>query len=156
MHYNYYKIEHHDLDVHPRPREDAPLFINEPWLADATYREYSNSKEPENEPDNRRVYIPLDLNKNAILRRLDEVIRRYGEVSEKNELNFSIDVAQLLYQVEIYDQLWYVRHMPKNGKHSLEAVELIKEFIARLEAIPDACAEVFPFELIDDLKKEFL
>lgn len=92
----------------------------------------------------------------TVLRRLDEVIRRYGETSEKNELDFSIDVGQLLYQVEIYDQLWYVRHMPKSGKHSLEAVELIKEFIARLEAIPDACAEVFPFALIKELKEEYL
>lgn len=123
---------------------------------DATYREISESKDPEFEPDNWRVYIPLDLNKRAILRRLDHVIRRYGEASEKNEMSFSIDAEQLLYQVEIYDQIWYVRHMPKSGKHSVESIELMKEFVARLEEIPDACAEIFPFGLIDDLKEEYL
>jgi hypothetical protein len=48
----------------------------------------------------------------------------------------------LISQVEIYDQLWYVRHL--------------KEFIVNLEEIPDGCAEIFPFELIDELKEEFL
>lgn len=42
------------------------------------------------------------------------------------------------------------------GKHSAEAIELVEEFIAKLEEIPDGCAEIFPFELIDELKKEFL
>jgi hypothetical protein len=42
------------------------------------------------------------------------------------------------------------------GEHSAEAIELIKEFIARLEEIPDGYAEIFPFELIDELKEEFL
>jgi hypothetical protein len=51
------KLEHHDLDIHPIPKEKTPLFINEPWL--------------------------------------------------------------------------------------------IKEFIVKLEGIPDGCAEIFPFELID-------
>lgn len=63
----------------------------------------------------------------------------------------------LISQIEIYDQIWYVRHMSAaKGEHSAEAVELIKEFIARLEEIPDGGAEIFPFELIDELKQEFL
>lgn len=28
------KLEHHDLDVYPIPKEKAPMFINEPWLID--------------------------------------------------------------------------------------------------------------------------
>jgi hypothetical protein len=152
------KLEHHDLDIHPIPKEKTPLFINEPWLIDGSKYEFSwGNKEPENVEDNVRVYIPLDINKQAILRRLDRIIARYGEANEKNESNFSSDVAILISQVEIYDQIWYVRHMSAvKGEHSVEAIELIKEFVAKLEEISDGCAETFPFKLIDELKEEFL
>ena len=100
--------------------------------------------------------MPLDINRRAILRRLDRIITRYGEANEKNEIDFSFDVNRLLSQVEIYDQIWYVRHMPEDGAHSAEAVALVREFIEKLEEIPDGCAEIFPFELIEELKKEFL
>lgn len=72
------------------------------------------------------------------------------------EIEFSIDVGMIISQLEIYDQIWFVRHMPKKGEHSREAKELVTEIIARLEDIPDGCAECFPFELIDELKQEYL
>lgn len=152
------KLEHHDLDIHPIPKERTPLFINEPWLIDHSSYELScRSKEPENMDDNIRVYLPLDINKQAILRRLERIIARYGKADEWNESDFDSDVCMLISQIEIYDQIWYVRHMSAaKGEHSAEAVELIKEFIARLEEIPDGGAEIFPFELIDELKQEFL
>ena len=150
-------MEHHTLDVHPIPKEKAPLYINESWLIDRSLLEISNgSKEPEQEQDNIRVYLPLDINKSTILRRLDLLITHYGEANEKNEIDFSIDVNMLVSQIEIYDQIWYARHMSENGDHSREAVELVREFITRLEEIPDGCAELFPFELIDILRKEYL
>ena len=145
------------LDPYPIPKEERPLFINEPWLIDESLEpEYAASNQPEAEPDNRRVYIPLDLNKKAILRRLDEIIERYGAASEHNEFRFSLDVSRLLYQVDIYDRIWFVRHMPENGTHSLEGISLIQEFIKRLEEIPDECAEYFPFEMIVELRNEYL
>ena len=126
-------------------------------MIDRSLLEISDERaEPEPEQDNIRVYIPLDINKNAILRRLDTMIIHYGEANEKNELDFSIDVDMLVSQIEIYDQIWYVRHMPENGEHSQEAADLVREFIARLEEIPDGCAEIFPFELIDTLREEYL
>ena len=45
--------------------------------------------------------------------------------------------------------------MPKQGSHSDEGKDVIKEVIARLEEIPDGCAETFPFELIDELRNEW-
>jgi len=151
------KLEHHTLDIHPVPKDKAPLFVNEPWLIDDSNYELSwRNREPENTKDNIRVYIPLDINRQAILRRLDRVIARYGKASEENEADFSFDVELLISQVEIYDQIWSVRHMPDEGEHSAEAIELVKEFVAKLEEIPDACAEMFPFQLIDELKEEFL
>ena len=50
------------------------------------------SEELDPNPDNVRVYLPLDLNAEAILRRLRYVIYRYGEVNEANESNYSADV----------------------------------------------------------------
>lgn len=145
------------LDPYPIPKGESPLFINEPWLIDASIDvECLASTQPEAENDNRRVYIPLDLNKKAILRRLDEIIRRYGSANEGNELDFSVDVRRLLYQVDIYDRIWFVRHMPENRKHSHEGISLIQDFVKRLEEIPDECAECFPFEMIEELKKEYL
>ena len=89
-------------------------------------------------------YIPMSL------------FYHYGEANEENESEFRTDVNMLIYQIEIYDQIWFVRHMPKEGRHSREAVELVREFVAKLESIPDGCAECFPFETIEELKKEYL
>ena len=111
---------------------------------------------PDGEKDNIRVYVPLDLNRKAILRRLRWVISRYGEANENNEINFSLDVDYLVSQIEIYDQIWSVRHMPEEGNHSAEAIALVKEFVSLLEEIPDGCSEYFPFDVIDDLREEYL
>ena len=149
-------LEHHQLDPYPIPKEKTPLYINEPWLVDKTLLDYPPHKEPEKEEENVRIYVPLDLNKDAILRRLHRVIYQYKEANEENEFEFRIDVDMIISQIEIYDQVWYVRHVPEEGNHSAEAIELVKEFVAMLEDIPDGCAECFPFETIDELKKEYL
>ena len=59
--------------------------------------------------DNVRVYIPLDINENAILRRLHHIFWKYGDVSEANEAPFCSEVETLVSQVEIYDQVWFAR-----------------------------------------------
>lgn len=46
--------------------------------------------------------------------------------------------------------------MSKKGEYSREAIEFVTEIIARLEGIADGCVECFPFELIDELKQEYL
>ena len=151
------KIMHHTLDIHPLPKDKEAMFINEPWLIDKSLLEYPADREqPDREADNVRVYIPLDINRDSILRRLDVLIAEYEEVNEKNELNFSVDVGEIISQVEIYDQIWFVRESNNVGDHSIRAIDLIKEVIARLEEIPDGCAECFPFETIDELKNEYL
>ena len=147
---------HHDLDPYPIPKENTPLYINEPWIIDKTLLEYSPKREPEDREDNIRIYVPMDLNRDSILRRIDSVIAYYGEANEENEIDFQIDVNLIIAQIEIYDQVWSARHVPDNHRHSYEAVELVKAVILRLEDIPDGCAECFPFELIDELKLEYL
>lgn len=155
-------MEHHDLDVWPVPKDKKPRFINEPWLIDDTILSVNPEcpkeklKEPEGEKDNIRFYVPLDINRKAILRRLRWIINKYGEATEDNEIVFSLDVDVLVSQIEIYDQVWSIRNAKASAKHSEEAVALVKEFVAMLEKIPDGCAEFFPFELIDELRNEYL
>lgn len=84
------------------------------------------------------------------------MIVQYGEATEENEIEFSIDVGMIISQLEIYDRVWFIRHMSKKGEHSQEAKELVRTIITRLEEIPDGCAECFPFETIDELKQEYL
>ena len=150
-------MEYHDLDPYPIPKDKAPLFINEPWLIDKYMFGYSERiKEPEKTEDNVRIFVPMDINREAILRRLRLIISHYGEANEENEMDFARDVSMLISQIEIYDQVWFVRHMPKEGKHSTEATDLVRNFISLLEEIPDGCAERFPFEIIDELREEYL
>ena len=150
-------MQRHRLDVHPEPRDKAPLYINEPWIIDRSVLDTPDfGREPEPAKDNVRIYVPLDLNHRAILRRLNEIVMRYGESNEENETAFGSEVVQLLSQIEIYDQVWSARHMPPKGEHSREAVELVREFVTRLEEIPDGCSETFPFNVINELKQEYL
>ena len=149
-------MEHHRLDPYPIPKEKTPLCINEPWLIDKSLLEYPPRREPDEQEDNVRIYIPMDLNRDAILRRLDRVIAHYGEATEENEMEFGVDVGMIISQVEIYDQVWFVRHMPDKGEHSNEAKELVREIIDRLKEISDGCAECFPFDTIDELEQEYL
>ena len=76
--------------------------------------------------------------------------------NEENECDFGAEVMLLIAQIEIYDQVWSARHMPPKGEHSREAVELVRGFVSLLEEIPDECSEIFPFNVIDELKQEYL
>ena len=147
---------HHTLDPFPKPKDESHLYVNEPWLIDGSWIGSKDCLKFDRDRDNVRIYVPLDLSSDLILRRLEHVILRYGEANEENESNFSADVDAIISQIEIYDQVWYVRHMPENGRHSAEAIELVREFVSRLEEIPDGCAECFPFETIEELKMEYL
>ena len=152
---------HHDLDVYPIPREKQPMFINEPWLVDTSLFVWEERiKEPDSEADNVRIFAPVDLNKTAILRRLSHIISIYGEATENNEMNYSVAVNQLISQIEIYDQIWYARYPHSigvgNTQHSTQAIDLVKQFVEALEAVSVADAECFPYEIIDELKKDYL
>lgn len=149
---------HHDLDPYPIPKDKGALFVNEPWIADKSFLcvEQPYTKEPQDEPDNVRVYVPLDLNRHAILRRLNVIIAQYGEITWKNELDYCTDVEMIRYQLEIYDQVHHAQGLPGNAKHSEEGVALAREFVERLEEIVDGCAEVFPYEMIEELRAEYL
>ncbi len=148
---------HHQIDVIPVP--EKVIFVNEPWLIDDTILDSIKSTAKPEElidkaEDNVRVYLPLDINSSAVLRRLRAVIQKYGGSNETNESSFQSDVSQLVSQVEIYDQIHYVRER-MDRKHSEAGRSLMKEFVAELKEIPDGCSEIFPFDMIDELEKEY-
>ena len=97
----------HKLSVDPVIKEDSPLYVNEPWIIDQSYELID--EDDLYVKDNIRIYVPLDLNEDRILSRLRYIIGKYRVASETNEVNFSIDVGKLIYQIEIYDQIWFVR-----------------------------------------------
>lgn len=136
----------------------APIYVDEPWLIDQSMLENYASEMAKTAAgeDNIRVYIPLDINRRAIRRRLNAVIIRYGEVSEKNECEFSTDVDMVLSQLEIYDRILCERGASKAGNHSAKVVDIVREAISVLEEVPDGCACQYPFETIAELKREYL
>lgn len=149
--------QHHILDVWPEPKETMPRFINEAWLVDDTVNVIPDKRTPpEKESDNIRIYVPLDLNKKAILRRLDAVIEQYGYTTKYNEKIYSYDVERLIYQIEIYDQYCYVQELPKDQQHSTKGIELVKAFVDRLNKIPNIDSEYFPYRMIRELNAEYL
>lgn len=85
-----------------------------------------------------------------------DVISHYDPAAEANEMVFSYDVNTIISQIEIYDKVWFVRHCPKHGRHSAEAIDLVKEFVKKLKEIQVHDAELFPYDIIDELKKEYL
>lgn len=64
------------------------------------------------------------------------MIEQYGEATEENEMEFGMDVGMIISQLEIYDQMWFIRHMPEEREHSQEAKKLVREIITRLEQYP--------------------
>ena len=112
--------------------------------------------EPEDCDDNIRVYIPLDINLDAILRRVDQIINHFGPASENNEMEYESYFGSLLSQVDLYDEYWSAQHRSGVDKHSPETITLVKDIVRKLEDVPDECAESFPACLINELKGKYL
>ena len=161
-------MTHYQITSAPMPNDNSAIYLNEPWLIDhantpQTKADVEKFQQPETSADNVRVYIPMDLNRAAILGRLDEIIDRNGECSEANELVYSAEVATIISQLEIYDQVHFRRDCDQkddktnnaNSNHSPSGQMLAKKIVAKLAEIPDDGAESFPFDLIAELETEF-
>ena len=91
----------------------------------ATIRHHSDD-------DNIRVYLPMDICKSSILRRLADVISHYGPATESNELDFSYDVSSLISQIEMTrSQSWLTIALPM-----LTVMRTMMLTTARTKAIP--------------------
>lgn len=118
-------MTHNRLGVRPIRKE--VLYVNEPELADRSLFDLRPNK-PKVRDDNIRIYVPLDLNKEAFIRRLEDIVSIYKEVSYDNESNFYLSVCMLIQHMKIYDQIWKVRTLSDSGNHSTKSIELVKEF----------------------------
>ena len=159
---------HHALDV--EPVSEKALYVHESDLADPSQADVPVPSTAQGKPldrrerlqlelrsqpeDNVRVYIPLDINENAILRRLHHIFWKYGDVSEANEAPFRSEVETLVSQVEIYDQVWFVRDGDSGNHHSGKATALVQEMCSWLMEHP-GCGETFPMDLVEELRREY-
>lgn len=160
----------HKLDIRPIP--ENTLYVNKLSICDQI--PYETKKQVDQAltgktisqggilpEDNVRIYVPLDLSEEAILRRLQYLYYCFGMVSEKNEGEYSSGVSRLVSQLEIYDQVRVARDIetsiqkePGGIRHSLQGIELARKMIKVMEE-NEGCGECFPYEQINELKKEF-
>ena len=159
----------HDLDIHPIP--EKVLYINELGIADMAF--YYNTEEQHQKvltgrtrtnggilpDDNVRVYVPLDLNAAQILNRLQQIYQIMESPDDTNELEVSYQVGKIISQLEIYDQVWVARDLGNAVRieehlHSTNGIELASKIVSVLLE-DEGCAERFPYDVVDELKKEF-
>lgn len=161
---------HYKLDIQPIPKEI--LYVNELNLVTSTPYERRDEYEkaltgktsseggilPD---DNVRVYIPMDLSAESIMRQLHILYGNFGSPTESNEFHYYSEVRQLISQLEIYDQVWVARDsghaiQKVNGGvfHSERGRRLAKKIVDFLLE-DEGCAECFPYNLIEELESEF-
>ena len=160
----------HKLDYKPIP-EDV-LYINELDLSDSVPYETNiemekaltgkRKKEGGVLPnDNVRIYVPIDINADAIMRRLHLLFVSMDYPTEDNESAYSFAVRRIISQLEIYDQVCVTRNFENSVqkelggvRHSREGIELARRIADYLEE-NDGTAELFPWDEIEKLRKEF-
>ena len=126
------------------------VFVNDPLLLDGSILGMDIDDE---EPNNVRVYAPIDLNPSAILRRLGYLLYSFGEICEENEDTFTVEVMKLISQMEIYDEYW--RKERKLETHCPETIRLARRMIEELDSFQYSKTELFPNEEIEYLSKEY-
>ena len=160
----------HKLDIKPIP-EDV-LYVNELNLADSVQYEMKIDMEkaltgkckkeggilPN---DNVRIYVPIDLNADAIMYRLHLLFVTMDYPTEDNESAYCFAVGRIISQLEIYDQVCVTRNFEESVqkelggvRHSREGIELARRIAEYLEE-NDGTAECFPWDEIEELRKEF-
>lgn len=161
---------HHKLDIHPIPTD--VLYVNELSLAGKVPYEIKRDMDkaltgrtkstggilPD---DNVRIYVPMDLNADIIVRQLYSLHSTLGYPAEKNESAYCSGVGKVITQLEIYDQVWAARKLEdtvqkEDGgvRHSHQGIELAKQIVRYLEEI-EGTAECFPYDEIQELREAF-
>lgn len=104
--------------------------------------------------DNVRIYIPVDINHDYLIQRLESVISIFGDLEEANETAFSIEVEDIIDQLEIYDKYWKSQDGNNETGHSAKGLAVAREILSMLEEL-DGTAECFPYDTINMLKNEW-
>lgn len=157
----------HKIDTHPIPEE--VFYVNELSLAGKVpYETVQDMEEAATgkrvmdggilPDDNVRIYVPMDLNADAIMSQLHLLFSSHGYPTESNESAYSSGVGKIITQLEIYDQVWSARDVgvKETGGvcHSRQGIELAGKIVKFLED-HEGNAECFPYDEIEELKNEF-
>ena len=105
---------HHDLDICPIP--EKVLYINNLSIAD-TALGYETEQQHQKAltgkvhtdggilpDDNVRIYVPLDLNSDQILNRIQQIYRVMGSPNDMNEMEFSYEGVGKIINVLMEDE----------------------------------------------------
>lgn len=101
------------------------LYVNDPSLAvkvpyeteDEMEKAVTGKKKSEGgilSDDNVRIYVPMDLNADGIMRQLYALYGALGEPTESNESVYYSGVRKIITQLEIYDQVWVARKVEES------------------------------------------
>ena len=101
------------------------------------------------------VYYKIEVSPELILTRLRRLEMIYHMATESIEYCISEDVQHLTEQIAAWDRTMKRRDSIK-AKHHPETIAFMREFIKALEEFPNGGTELFPFEMIDKLTKEYL
>lgn len=160
----YHKLDSHPVSSHAIYVNDLRFVNDFSYESEAELEKAITGKiEIEGEiipDDNVRIYVPMDLNADAIMHQLYMLYDALGPVDEGNEFHYSSGLARIILQLEVYDQAWIARETRKNNQafsaigHSLRGIKLAKQLVEYLKA-NEGVAECFPYEEIEELKEKF-
>ncbi len=164
------KFMHHKIDIKPIP--EHVLYVNDLFIAGEIPYQTGNNTAKAIEgitesnggilpDDNVRIYVPMDLNEETIMYQLHLLYTALGIPTEDNEIFYSLGLRKIIYQLEIYDQIWFVRTLKdaeqEDGKfkeHSSKGTILAKQIVKYLED-KEGIADCYPYDQINELKGEF-
>ncbi len=109
--------------------------------------------------DNVRIYLPVDINAENIIRKLNRLYDQLGDVSEDNEWNYSIEVRKLIKFLTLYDSLLLekkeIETIQTDGAvHAKLAFDTAKKMV-KIMMRNQGCAELFPYEECEELADLF-
>lgn len=109
--------------------------------------------------DNVRIYVPMDVNQELILIKLESLFDELGELTWRNKMDYSIAVSKLIRLLELYDQsLIEQGNYPvvQTGEtiHSKLAIETAEK-MCRILIRNEGTGDMFPYEEIAELSKTY-
>lgn len=164
MFYMHHKLDNHPISSHAIYVNDLRFANDVPYESEAELEKAITGKIKTEggiiPDDNVRIYVPMDLNADAIMHQLYMLYDALGPVDEGNEFHYSSGLARIILQLEVYDQAWIARETGKDNQafsaigHSLRGIMLAKQLVKYLKA-NEGVAECFPYEEIEELKEKF-
>lgn len=109
--------------------------------------------------DNVRIYLPIDINAENIIRKLNRLYDQLGDVSEDNEWNYFIEVRKLIKFLTLYDSLLLEKKETEiiqidDTVHAKLARETAREMV-KIMMENEGDAELFPYEECEELADLF-